>query len=176
MRYWMLLVQPCGNTMEPSDLVSWGLGKLCRTNHVDPHLQVGHWWQKKHFLHQIWKLAALGGQECAQLPELAMENGKATINGHQVASEVSVTVRASCDLDIQPVDTWTFCGSCPRFIHVKYCFWYVLFVSAGSVDTTHWQKQGTKSLSHRDMQYPLVSTKPTRAHVASAGSRHFYTI
>lgn len=48
MRYWMLLVQPCGNTMEPSDLVSWGLGKLCRTNHVDPHLQVGHWWQKKH--------------------------------------------------------------------------------------------------------------------------------
>eukprot|EP00434_Breviolum_minutum_P012878 symbB.v1.2.011348.t2/scaffold745.1/size165919/5 len=34
------------------------LGKLCRTNHVDPHLQ-----------------------ECAQLPEMAMENGKATING-----------------------------------------------------------------------------------------------
>lgn len=48
------------------------------------------------------KVGTLGGQECAQLPEMAMENGKATINGHQVASEVSVSVRGSCDLDIQP--------------------------------------------------------------------------
>lgn len=57
---------------------------------------------KKNMKASDLKVGTLGGQECALLPEMAMENGKATINGHQVASEVSVSVRGSCDLDIQP--------------------------------------------------------------------------
>ena len=72
---------------------------------MDPHLQVRHWCKKRENIRWIMKLGILGGQECAQLPEMAMENGKATINGHQVASEVSVSVRGSGDLDTQPVDT-----------------------------------------------------------------------
>ena len=176
MRYWMLLVQPVAIPWNLLTLWVEVLESYAGRNHVDPHLQVGHWWQKKHesIRFESWqRLVGRNVPNCLNWPWKTESN-----NQWPPGCEWSV---GQCSRELWPRHSaswymnllWKLptIHTCKILFLVRpICFSWISWYD--TLTETRYKVHWVIGICNT----PLVSTKPTRAHVASAGSRHFCAI